>query len=142
MGYPANIKGTRSLCHKLLATGDANLKHPTYANNVSTVFPEMKSAYNGKYIELDITQNLAVRPKDEVQSVPFSGNPFTLHIASVDSVDHRYQFHLSDEANHDGVFVYHVIRDIINKYHIANEDLSIQSDNASSQYKNKQSFFF
>ena len=35
----------------------------------------------------------------------------------------------------------HVIRDIILKYDIKNEDLWIQSDNASSQYKNKNSFF-
>ena len=101
----------------------------------------MKSAYNRKYIELDFSQNLALRPKDEVQSAHFSGKQFTLHCAIVDPVDHRYEFHLSDDTNHDGAFVDHIIQDIINKYNIENEDLWIQSDNASSQYKNKQSFF-
>ena len=48
---------------------------------------------------------------------------------------------MSDDTNHDGVFVDHVIRDIINKYHIENKDLWIQSDNTPSQYKNKQSSF-
>ena len=101
----------------------------------------MKSAYDGSYIELDFSQNLALHPKDEVQSVHFSGKQFTLYCAIVDPVDHRYHFHLNNDTNHDGVFVDHVIRDIINKYHVENEDLWIQSDNASSQYKNKQSFF-
>ena len=52
----------------------------------------------------------------------------------------RYHFHLSNDTNLDGVFVHHVIRDIIAKYDIQNEDLWIQSDNASSQYKSKYSF--
>ena len=100
----------------------------------------MKSAYEGKYIELDFSQNLALRPKDKVQSAHFCGKQFTLHCAIVDPVPSRYHFHLSDDTNHDGIFVDHVIHDIIHKYDIKNEDLWIQSDNASSQYKNKHSF--
>ena len=131
----------KDIYKKLLETGNAYLKHRTYVDNVSTVFPEMKSAYNRKYIELDFSQNLALRPKHEVQSAHFSGKQFTLHCAIVDPVDHRYHFYLSNDTNNDGVLVDHVIRDIINKYHIENEDLWIQSDNATSQYKNKQFFF-
>ena len=95
----------------------------------------MKSAYNGKYIELDFSQNLALSTKDEVQSAHFSRKQFTLYYAIIDPVVYRYHFHLSDDTNHDGVFINHVIRDIINKYHTENEDLQIQSDNTSSQYK-------
>ena len=102
----------------------------------------MKSAYDGKYIELDFSQNLALRPKDEVQPVHFSGQQFTLHYAIVDPVDHRYHFHLSDDINYDGVFVDYVIQDIINKYHTENKDLWIQSGNTSSQYKISNLFFF
>ena len=121
-------------------TGNAYLKHRTYVDNVSSVFPEMKSNYNGKYIELDFSQNLDLRPKVEVQSAHFSGKQFTLHCSIVNPVNNRYHFHLSDDTNHGGVFVDHVIRDIIAKYDIQTEDLWIQSDNASSQYKNKYSF--
>ena len=109
-------------------------------DNVSSVFPEMKSTYDGKYIELDFSQNLGLRPKDEVQSAHFSGKQLTLHCSVVNPVNNRYQFHLSDDTNHDSIFVDHVIRDIIDKYNIQNEDLWIQSDNALSQYKNKYSF--
>ena len=112
----------------------------TYVDNVSSVFPEMKSNYDGKYIELDFSQNLGLRPKDEVQSAHFSGKQFTLHCSIVNPVNNPYHFHLSDDTNHEGVFVDHVIRDIIAKYDIQNEDLCIQSNNALSQYKNKYSF--
>ena len=40
------------------------------------------------------------------------------------------------------MFVNHVLRNIIIKYDIRNQDLSIQSDNAPTQYKNKNAFFF
>ena len=47
---------------------------------------------------------------------------------------------MSDDTKHDGIFVDHVLRDLIANYNISNEDLWVQSDNASSQYKNKDSF--
>ena len=76
-----------------------------------------------------------------MQSAHFSGKQFTLHCSIVDSVHTRYHFHLSDDATHDPVFVDHVLRDIIIKYDIRNQDLWIQSDNAPTQYKNKNAFF-
>ena len=97
-------------------TGNAYLKHRTYVENVSSVFPEMKSNYDGKCIELDLSQNLALRPKDEVQSAHFSGKQFTLHCSIVNPVNNRYHFHLSDDTNHDAVFVDHVIRDMSKTY--------------------------
>ena len=54
--------------------GDAYPKHRTYVDNVSIVFTRMKSTYDGKYIELGFSQNLALRPKIEVQSAHFPGN--------------------------------------------------------------------
>ena len=42
-------------------------------DNVSFIFPILKEFYDGKYIELDFSQNLSSRPQDEVQSAHFSG---------------------------------------------------------------------
>ena len=100
----------------------------------------MRDAYQGKYIELDFSQNLALRPKHEVQSAHFSGKQFTLYCAIVEPIDIRYHYHLSDDTKHDGIFVDQVLRDIIMKYDIHDEDMWIQSDNAPSQYKNKLPF--
>ena len=133
-------EAVKDLCQKVLDTGSTYLKDRTYVNNVSSVFPEKKSTYDGKYIELDFSQNLALRPKDEVQSANYSGKQLALHCPIVNPVNNCHHFHLSDDTNHDSIFVDHVMRDIIDKYNIQNEDLWIQSDNALSQYKSKYSF--
>ena len=86
---------------------------------------DLKEAYNGKYIELDFSQNLSLRPKNEVMSVHFSGKQFTLHCAIVDLVKCRYHYYISDDNKRDPFFVDFVIRDLINYYDIENEDLWI-----------------
>ena len=83
----------------------------------------MKEAYNGKYIELDFSQNIALRAKDEVHSAHFSGKQFTFRSVIVDPVGSWYHFHLSDDTIHDAVFLDHVLHDIIIKYDIRNQDL-------------------
>ena len=112
-----------------------------YVDNCSSVFPLMKETYNGKYIELNFSQNSALRPKDEVPSAQFSGKHFILHCSTVDPTGSGYHFDLSDHIIHDPVFVDHALCNIINKYNIRNQDLWIQSDNAPTQYKNKNVFF-
>ena len=113
--------------HKLVAelseARDKYLKHRTYVDNCNSVFPLMKETYTGKFVELDYSQNLSLRPKDEVQSAHFSGRQFTLHCAIVEPTEIRYHYHLSDDTKHDAIFVDHVLRDIIEKYGIKNEDL-------------------
>ena len=135
------VEPVKDICKRVLECGNAYLKHRTYVDNCATTFPLMKEAYDGMYIELDFSQNLALRPKDEVQSAHFSGKQFTLHCSIVDPVGYRYHFHLSDDTTHDPVFVDQVLRELIRKYDIKNQDLWIQSDNAPTQYKNKYAFF-
>ena len=133
------------LVEKLHGLGDKYLKHRTYVDNVSSIFPISKESYDGKYIKLDFLQNLSLRPKDEVQFAHFSGKQFTLHCAIVEPTQYRYHFHISElisDTKQDPIFVDYVIKDIIEKYDIRNEDLWIQSDNAPSQYKNKYAFSF
>ena len=80
----------KDICKQVLESGNTYLKHRTYVDNCSTVFSQRKEAYDGKYTELDFSQNLALRAKDEVQSAHFSGKQFTLHCAIVEPVDYRY----------------------------------------------------
>ena len=53
----------------------------------------------------------------------------------------RYTVVSQNEPN-DSIFIDYVIRDIIERYGIENEDLWIQSNNVSSQYKKKHAFVF
>ena len=110
---------------------DKYLEHRTYVDNCANVLPLMRDGYQGKYIELDFSQHLALRPKHEVLSAHFSGKQFTLHCVIVEPFQTRYHYHLSDDTKHDGIFVDQVLRDIILKYDIHDEDWWIQGDNAS-----------
>ena len=122
----------------------------------------MKDRYEGKYVELEFSENLALRPKHKLQSAHFSGKHFSLHCPIAEPFEKRYFYHLSDDTKHDDIFVdlvirdiiqallvlqvlqvYSIIRDIIRdiiRYDVKSEELRIQSDSASSQYKNKLLF--
>ena len=102
---------------KLSEAGDKYLKHRTYVDNCNVVFPLMKETYTGKFVRLDFSQNISLRPKDEVQSAHVSGRQFTLHCAIIDPSDTRYHYHLSDDTKHDAGFV-DAIPDIIARYGI------------------------
>ena len=66
---------------------------------------------------------------------------YTLHCPIPKPFGKHYHYYLSDHTKHEGIFVDHVLRDLIIRYNISNEDLRAQSDNASSQYKRKHSFW-
>ena len=67
---------------------------------------------------------------------------YTLHCPIPKPFGKHYHYYLSDHTKQEGIFVDHVLRDLIIRYNISNEDLRAQSDNASSQYKKKHSFWF
>ena len=122
---------------KLRGLSKKYLKHRTYVDNCTSVFPLLKESYSGKFIELDFSRNLSLRPKDDVQSPHFSGKQFTLHCAIIEPAQYRYHYYISDDIKHDTFFVDYVVRDIKAKHNIKDEDFWIQSDNGPSQYKNK-----
>ena len=78
--------------------------------------------------------------KRKCNQLIFSEKQFTLHCSIVDPIGSQYHFYLSDDIIHDPVFVDHVLRNIVIKYDIRNQDLWIQSD-TPTQYKNKNAFF-
>ena len=61
----------------LVQVAQIYLKHRSYVDNVSRALPMIKDGFSGKYIELDFSENLALRPKHEVQSAHFSGKQHT-----------------------------------------------------------------
>ena len=110
VGYSRTARGddckpVKYLVQTILENGSKYLKHRSYVDNCKTVFPLMKENYSGKFIVLDFSQNLSLRPKDEVQSAHFMGKQFTLHCAIVEPVENWYHYHLSNDTKHDGIFV-------------------------------------
>ena len=70
------------LVEKLRELGDNYLKHRTNVNNISSVFPILKEHYDGKYIELDFSQNLSLKPKMN-SNLPTSVASSSLYIAQL-----------------------------------------------------------
>ena len=62
------------------------------------------------------SQNLALRQKFEFQSAHFSGKYYTLHCAITQPFEIKYHYHLSDYIKHGGVFIDHMLRDLIVSY--------------------------
>ena len=55
----------------------------SHVDNISKVLPLIKETFNGRYIELDFSENLAMKPKIEPQDAHISGKQFTLHCTIV-----------------------------------------------------------
>ena len=47
------------------------LKHRLHVKNISNQFPNIKETFQGRYIELDFSEYLAMKPKFEVQKTHF-----------------------------------------------------------------------
>ena len=100
----------------------------------------LKKDFQEKYIKLDFSENLALRPKHEAPSAHFSGKQHILHCAIFFPGDIIFHYHLSDDTKHDPVFVDEVLRDLVRQYDMKNEDVMIQSYKAPKQYKNRHPF--
>ena len=90
----ARVDDVKPVMHLVCLIKDGSKKykkHQSYVDNCSYIYPMMKDAYSGKFIELDFSQNLALRPKLEVQSAHFSNKQYTLHCAIATPFDRGYQ---------------------------------------------------
>ena len=129
-----------SIVETLLNSGPSYLKHRQHVKNTSTIIPKIRAHHNGKYIEMDFSENIALKTKSEVQEAHFSGKQYTLHCSIVEPGENKFVYHLSDDTTHDPSFVYQVLEDIFERWEIKNETVVIKSDNAPTQYKNKYAF--
>ena len=132
--------GVCDLVKWLKDSGPSYLKHRSYVDNIESVLPAIRAVFTGKYIELDFSENLSMKPKVEIQSAHFSGKQFCLHCAIIEPGKTKYEYHFSDDTTHDFAFVKKVLEDIFVSREIKNEIVVIKSDNAGSQYKNKYAF--
>ena len=81
-----------------------------------------------------------MKPKFEVQDAHFSGKQFSLHCVIIEPGENNYVYHLSDDINHDPVFVHEVLQNIFQRWDIKSKILIIKGDNALTQYKNEYTF--
>ena len=96
--------------NSLLKNAPRYLKHRSYVENMNQVLPILKERFSRKYIELDFSENLGLRPKHEVQSFHFSGKQHSLHCVIFRPNNTSFRYHLSDDTEHNA-FVEEVLRD-------------------------------
>ena len=111
-------------------------------DKIAAVLPIIRESFLGKYIELDFSENLALKPKHEVQDAHFFGKQYSLHCLIVEPGENKCVYHLSDDTNHDPVFVKEVLRDIFKRWNIKDETIIIKSGNAPTWYKSTFAFQF
>ena len=89
---------------------------------------------------MGFSDNIAMKPKFEVQDAHFSGKQYSLYCSIIEPETQKYFYHLTDDTTHDPEFVHEVLFDLFYKLSIKNETIRIKSDNAPTQYKNKYAF--
>ena len=117
------------IADRLLQNSARYVKHRSYVSNVSRVLTMLRDGFNGKYIELDFSENLALGTKHEVQSAHFSGKQQALHCAIFQPGDINFRYH-------------HEACPCFCRWNTTGSDIHfmIQSDNAPTQYKKRDAF--
>ena len=96
--------------------------------------------YRFPVLTLGYSENIALKPKFEVQAAHFSGRQHTLHCCVMESDGvNNYVYHLSDDTTHDNIMTFSILKDLVETYPeiLANGKLILRSDNASTQYKSR-----
>ena len=130
----------KEVAKTLIEQGGSYLRHRSDVANTKNALPLTRESFNGKYIEMDFSENIAMKPKFEVQDAHFSGKQYSLHRSVVEPGTQKYFYHLSDDRTHGPEFVHEVLVDLFDKLSIKNKTTMIKSDNAPTQYKNKYAF--
>ena len=114
--------------------------HRSHVANIKNTLPLIRESCNRNYIEMDFSENIAMKLKFEVLDAHFLGKQYSLHCSIVEPGAQKYFYHLSNDATYDPKFVHEILVDLFDKLCIKNETIMIKSDNAPTQYKNKYAF--
>ena len=71
------VDKNESVCNiyaSLVPNGECYLYHRSIVDNIKAVLPKLWESFTGKYIEMDFSQNISLKTKDEVQTTHFRGN--------------------------------------------------------------------
>ena len=130
----------KEVAKTLIEQGGSYLRHQLHVANIKNTLPLIRESFNGKYIEMDFSENIAIKPKFEVHDAHFSGKQYSLHCSILEPGTQNYFYHLSGDTTHDQEFVHKVLVDLFDKLSIKNKTTMIKSDNVLTQCKNKYAF--
>ena len=116
----------KKVAKTLIGQGGSYLRHRSHVANIKITLPLIHESFNGKCIEIDFSENIAMKPKFEVQDAHFSGKQYSLHCSVVEPGIQKYFYHLSDDTTHDPEFVHKVLVDVFDKVSTKTSMLLIQ----------------
>ena len=133
-------KGDFEIVRRMVDAGQVYLRHQSHVENINKIFSQIKQPFKGNIIKLNFSENISEKLQQKVKSAQFSEIQYKLHCSAVEPGKEKYVYHLSDETTYDSSFVESVLEDIFGKRGINHGIVMIKSDNAPTQYKNKQAF--
>ena len=73
------------IVQQLVDSGGSYLRHRKHVKNIATIFPKIRERerQKGRYIEIEFSENIAIKTKSEVQEAHFSGMQYALHCTIV-----------------------------------------------------------
>lgn len=104
-----------AIVQQLIDSGADYFRQQQHVDNIAAALSNIKDKYNGKSIEMNFSENTALKTKQEVKEVHFSGKQYTLNRSVVHSESNKFVYHLSDDITHDPSFVYQVLEDIFDR---------------------------
>ena len=141
-----DLEGTlKDVIDELEKRKEEYLKHRFSTTNEEYYWRYFQSNTQFFTIWLDYSMNIELTEKKQAQSGHYSGSQQSCHCIIIKHGTEfvKYVYHLSEDTIHDSVMTFEIIRDIIQRYpYVLNDGyLILHSDNASSQYKCKFTFF-
>ena len=67
----------KEVAKTLIEQGGSYLRRRSHVANIKNTLPLIRESFNGKYIEMDFSENIAMKPKFEVQDAHFSGKQYS-----------------------------------------------------------------
>ena len=125
------------IVRRMVDAGQVYFRHQSHVENINIIFTVLKQSFKRNFIKLDFSENISEKPKWEVHTAYFSGMQYSLHSSIVEPGNEKYVYHISNDTTHDPSFVESILEDIFEKRGINHGAVTIKSDNARSQYKNK-----
>ena len=61
----------------LIEQGGSYLRHRSHVANIKSTLPLIRESFNGKYIEMDFSENIAMKTKFDIQDAHFSGKQYS-----------------------------------------------------------------
>ena len=91
----------KEVAKTLIEQGGSYLRHRSLVANIKITGAKIRESFNENIVRWDFSENIAMKPKFEVEDAHFSGNQYFLHCSIIEPGTQKYFCHLRDNSTHD-----------------------------------------